>query len=413
MAKVIEIKTSPLHEWQRDLIKLYDENKKNSIITVLAQRQVGKSYALMILALRECINNPYFTTIILTPSYTLGRKFFNDLSKAIKGLPNIRNCNSSYFEITFTNGSVIKIRSSEQKQNLRGETCSLLIIDESAFIPLEVGLETFNYTNSTNGSIILSSTPKFKDENNLFYKFYKSAIEGQEGCYLIDFTKYDTSAMLDEKKKELFKKTMPFNIYQNEVLGQFLEEKSSVFGDFGKVISNYVHPYTQCYAGIDFATGVNADETAVAIFNENKKMVGLFHFNDVDTNETVVKVINILQSNKVNKAVIETNSIGRVFFDLMKEKINLYNLRTQLIPFTTTNQSKREIIQNLQLHIQNETITLLDDMTLKLQLANFEIKSTPSGLITYGNSSDTIHDDTVIATALALHAFKSGGYAVR
>ena len=413
MAKVIEIKTSPLHEWQRDLIKLYDENKKNSIITVLAQRQVGKSYALMILALRECINNPYFTTIILTPSYTLGRKFFNDLSKAIKGLPNIRNCNSSYFEITFINGSVIKIRSSEQKQNLRGETCSLLIIDESAFIPLEVGLETFNYTNSTNGSIILSSTPKFKDENNLFYKFYKSAIEGQEGCYLIDFTKYDTSAMLDEKKKELFKKTMPFNIYQNEVLGQFLEEKSSVFGDFGKVISNYVHPYTQCYAGIDFATGVNADETAVAIFNENKKMVGLFHFNDVDTNETVVKVINILQSNKVNKAVIETNSIGRVFFDLMKEKINLYNLRTQLIPFTTTNQSKREIIQNLQLHIQNETITLLDDMTLKLQLANFEIKSTPSGLITYGNSSDTIHDDTVIATALALHAFKSGGYAVR
>lgn len=413
MAKVIEIKTSPLHQWQRDLIKLYDENKKNSIITVLSQRQVGKSYALMILALRECINNPYFTTIILTPSYTLGRKFFNDLSKAIKGLPNIRNCNSSYFEITFTNGSVIKIRSSEQRQNLRGETCSLLIIDESAFIPLEVGLETFNWTNSTSGSIILSSTPKFRDENNLFYRFYKSAIEGQEGCYLIDFTKYDTSAMLDEKKKELYRKTMPFNIYQNEVLGQFLEEKSSVFGEFGKVISNYVHPYTQCYAGIDFATGVNADETAVAIFNENKKMVGLFHFNDVDTNETVVKVINILQSYKVSKAVIETNSIGKVYFDLMKEKINLYNLRTQLIAFTTTNQSKREIIQNLQLHIQNETISLLDDMTLKLQLANFEIKSTPSGLITYGNSSDTIHDDTVISTALALHAFKSGGYAVR
>lgn len=413
MAKVIEIKTSPLYQWQRDLIKLYDENKKNSIITVLAQRQVGKSYALMILALRECINNPYFTTIILTPSYTLGRKFFNDLSKAIKGLPNIRNCNSSYFEITFTNGSVIKIRSAEQRANLRGETCSLLIIDESAFIPLEVGLETFNYTNSTSGSIILSSTPKFKSENCLFYKFYKEAIDGEEGCYLIDFTKYDTSAMLDEKKKELYKKTMPFNIYQNEVLGQFLEEKSTVFGDFGKVISKFVHPYTQCYAGIDFATGVNADETAVAIFNENKKMVGLIHFNDVDTNETVVKVINILQSYKVNKAVIETNSIGKVYIDLMKQKINLYNLRTQLIPFTTTNQSKREIIQNLQLHIQNETISLLDDMTLKLQLANFEIKSTPSGLITYGNSSDTIHDDTIIATALALHSFKTGGYVVR
>jgi hypothetical protein len=413
MSSVIKIKTKPLHEWQQKVIDIYKQHPKNSIILIKSGRQRGKSYTIIILALYECINNHNQTCIIICPSYNLARKQFNDFSKAIKQLPITQSLNSSYLEITLTNGSVIKFKSAESRDNLRGETANLLIFDEGAFINLDTAMECFNYTNTTNGNIIIASTPKFKDDNNLFYKYYKEAIEGRNNCYLIDFNEYDTTSMLSVERMEMYKNTMPFNIYCNEILGEFLQEKSNVFGDFGKVVSNYVHPYTQCYAGIDFATGVNADETAVAIFNENKKMVGLIHFNDVDTNETVVKVINILQSYKVSKAVIETNSIGKVYFDLMKEKINLSNLRTQLIAFNTTNKSKREIIQNLQLHIQNETISLLDDMTLKLQLANFEIKSTPSGLITYGNSSDTIHDDTVISTALALHAFKSGGYYCR
>lgn len=411
--EIVKIKTKPLFDWQKDTIKLYDKHRENSVIVILSQRQVGKSYCLRILALKECINSYNRNVIIICPTYNICRNQFRELEKAIKKLPVIKSFNSSYFEIQFTNGSVLKFKSAESRDNLRGETAHLLIFDEASFISAETATECFAYTNSTKGTIIICSTPKFKDNNNFFYKYYRQAYLKKKNYYLIDYTKYDTSAMLSEEKLQMFKETMPTNIFNCEILGKFIEINSSVFGEFSKVIKNIQPFYNQTYAGIDFSTGVNNDETAIAIFNENKEMVGLHHFNDKDTVETVNYLINILIDYNIQKVVVETNSIGRVFLDLMKKEISKRNIPTQIIPFTTTNSSKREIIQNLQLNIQNETISLLDDMTLKLQLANFEIKSTPSGLITYGNSSDNIHDDTVIATALALYAFKVGGYAVR
>lgn len=411
--QVVKIKTKPLFKWQIDTINLYDKHRQDSVIVIKSQRQVGKSYCLKILALKECINSYNRNVIIICPTYNICRKQFLEIEKTIKKLPVIKSINASYFEVQFTNGSILKFKSAESKDNLRGETAHLLIFDEASFINLDTAIECFAYTNVTQGTIIICSTPKFKDNNNFFYKYYRQAYLKKKGYYLIDYTKYDTSELLSEEKLQMYKETMPTNIFNCEILGNFIEINSSVFGEFSKVINNNQPFYNHTFVGIDFSTGVNNDETAICVFNEHKEMVALHHFNDKDSVETVGYIINLFIDYNVEKAVIETNSIGKVFLDLIKKEISKRNLKVQLIPFTTTNQSKREIIQNLQLLIQNESISLLDDMTLKLQLANFEIKSTPSGLITYGNSSDTIHDDTVIATALALHAFKVGGYAVR
>lgn len=410
---VIKIKTKPLYAWQQKVIDVHKQHPKNSIILIKSGRQRGKSYTIIILALYECINNHNQTCIIICPSYNLARKQFNDFSKAIKQLPITQSLNSSYLEIILTNGSVIKFKSAESKDNLRGETADLLIFDEGAFINLDTAMECFNYTNTTNGNIIIASTPKFKDDNNLFYKYYKEAIEGRNNCYLIDFNEYDTTSMLSVERMEMYKNTMPFNIYCNEILGEFLQEKSNVFGDFGKVIKNPIHNEFNVVGGIDFSTGVNNDETAITLFNSYKEMTNLFHFNDKNTSETIDFIVNVIKEYNVNKLTIEINSIGKVFFDLLRNEISKQHLNCQLIQFTTTNKSKREIVQNLQINIQNETISLLDDTILKLQLANFEIKSTPSGLITYGNSSDTIHDDIIMSICLALHSLRSNNYAVR
>ena len=98
--------------------------------------------------------------------------------------------------------------------------------------------------------------------------------------------------------------------------------------------------------------------------------------------------------------------------DFLKREAMAKGLKCQFIPFTTNNSSKREIIERLQLEIQNQTITLLDDNALKLQFSQFQQKKTPSGVITYGNSSDSVHDDIVMATAFALSATRKGTYSL-
>lgn len=412
MSKIVKIKVNPLHKWQKDAINLFDKHPENSIITIKSARQRGKTYTLMILSLRQCINNENNTTIIICPSFSACRKEYKDFVKAVGKIPVVKCANSSYFEIDFVNGSVLKFKSAEQRANLRGDTADLLIFDEGSFIDMETALECFNYVNTTDGNIVIASTPTFKDDNNLFYKYYKSALYGEANCYYIDFCEYDTTAMLSTERMELYKNTMPYNIFANEILGEFLTLKNSLW-DFSKVLRNGTLPDGKLIAGIDFATGVNNDETAISVLNSQRQMVYLWHFNDKDTTETINFITNIIQQYHITKAVLEINSMGKTYKDLLKREVANKGIQCHLIDFYTSNSSKRDIIQNLQLNIQNETITLLDEQTLKLEFAGYEMKKTPSGVITYGNTSDRIHDDIVMATALALEGFKSGQYAVR
>lgn len=411
--KKIKINGQKLFEWQRDFFKLYDAHPKSSIITIKSPRQRAKTHTIINLVLRETINHPNYTAIIVAPSYQICRKQFKEFEKCLSPIPKlVKSSNLSFFEIEFTNGSVIKLKSAESKANLRGDTADLLIFDEAAFISLDTALECFSYTNTTAGNIILASTPTFESEDNLFYKYFKAAVDGEKGCYLIDFCDYDTSALMPTDRIELYRKTMPFNIFKNEILGQFLTTQSSLW-DIGKVLRNDVLNDGELCAGIDFATGVNNDETAIAIYNKQKQMVYLHHFNDKDSIQTVDYIINLLKSLNIKKICLETNSIGKVYLDMLKRQLSNNHLRVQIIEMVTTNSSKRDYIQNLQLEIQNGTCTLLDDFQLKLEFVGFQMKTTPSGLITYGNSTDSIHDDIVIASALGIWCFRAGRLNIR
>lgn len=407
------IKGQKLYPWQLAVFKLYDEHPKDSIITIKSPRQRAKTHTIINLVMRECINNPKYTAIIVAPTYQLCRKMYKEFDNNLSPIPKlIKSANSSYLEFEFYNKSQIKLKSAESRSSLRGDTANLLIIDEGAFVNLDTALECFNYTNTTNGNIIIASTPTFEDDNNLFYKYYKAALDGEENCYLVDFCNFDTTALMPVSRMELYKKTMPFNIYLNEIEGQFLTTKSSLW-DFGKVLRNDVLADNQLCCGIDFATGTNNDETAISVFNSKHQQVYLFHFNDKDSTETINFIVNVLKTNPIAKCCIETNSLGTVYRDLLKREIAKNRIRLQLIEMVTTNKSKRDYIENMQLEIQNQTCTLLDEHTQKIQFAQFEMKTTPTGLITYGNSSDVYHDDCIIANALALWCFKKGTLNIR
>lgn len=413
MIKKKTIKGQRLYPWQLAVFKLYDEHPKDSIITIKSPRQRAKTHTIINLVMRECINNPKFTAIILCPTYQLCRKMYKEFDNNLSPIPKlIKSANSSYLEFEFFNKSQIKLKSAESRSSLRGDTANLLIIDEGAFVNLDTALECFNYVNTTGGNIIIASTPTFEDDNNLFYKYYKAALDGEENCYLVDFCNFDTTALMPVSRMELYKKTMPFNIYLNEIEGQFLTTKSSLW-DFGKVLRNNVLADNDLVCGIDFATGTNNDETSISVFNSKHQMVYLWHFNDKDSTETINFIINVLKTNPIKKCCVETNSLGTVYKDLLKKEIAKNRIRVQLIEMVTTNQSKREYIENMQLEIQNETCTLLDEHKLKIEFAQFQMKTTSTGLITYGNSSDTYNDDIVISTALALHCFKKGMLNIR
>jgi hypothetical protein len=79
--------------------------------------------------------------------------------------------------------------------------------------------------------------------------------------------------------------------------------------------------------------------------------------------------------------------------------------------FTTTNDSKSKIVQQFQVSIQNNELTLINDEKLLQQMSQFESKLTSTGKVTYSAQRNG-HDDRVMATLIGFNSIKSGNYGV-
>lgn len=401
-----------LYPHQQALINLYDKHPKGSIICIKSCRQSGKSFTINQLILKECINNKKFRVVVICPSYQLCKQLFGEVESMIVDIPKLTtSINKSNFEITFFNKSTVQWKSIESGNRLRGDHCSLLVIEEAAFCDKATAEECFAYTNVQNSDVLLISTPKFKDENDLFYCYYSKALRGEPNCYHLNFTDYDLSMLLTPEKKEFYKRTLPKNIYLNEIEGQFLSNESELF-NLENVLYNGAIPDNQMVMGIDWCSGTNNDNTAISIFNSFKQMVALHTFNDKDANATIQYIIDILKEGSIKKCIVETNSIGKPMLDFLRKQISSNHIRVQIIEFQTSNSSKREIMEQLILEIQNKTITLLDNFQLKNEFMTLVQKRTPSGLVTY-SAIDGYHDDVPMSVCLALYGLKSGSYCIR
>ena len=80
-------------------------------------------------------------------------------------------------------------------------------------------------------------------------------------------------------------------------------------------------------------------------------------------------------------------------------------------PFTTTNATKAEIIRGLQNGFENGEIRILNDPILIGELQAYEQERTSSGLWKFG-APEGMHDDTVIALALAWYGISGGSWDV-
>ena len=77
-------------------------------------------------------------------------------------------------------------------------------------------------------------------------------------------------------------------------------------------------------------------------------------------------------------------------------------------PFQTTVRSKSPLIEGLSLAIERGELALLPDAVLLHELAAYSLERLPGGGYRYGAPSG-VHDDTVIAAALAWHGVRYGG----
>lgn len=390
--------------WQSDVFsKLRFLDHTGQTVVVKSPRQVGKSFFLKLALLYTALNKAHSKSVLLEPVGFQARRMQRELYKDLKKTGLIESSNLSDGYITFINGSEINFKSAEQGDSLRGLTVSgIFVIDEAAFISDSVYEITMPFCNVHRAPKLIVSSPLFKD--GFFYNEFNDISN-----LVFDWSrdKYDFSMFLSPEDYEKYKKKYTKMKFKTEVLGEFIEAWSTVFGDFKRCVC---HPtnLTPLYGGLDWGAGTGNDETALTLMNKDRQIVFRWTATDMEPTAQVEAIASILRTFPSLKAVyVEKNSIGQVYLSMLRKATdNIALIRA----FDTDNENKREMIENLVVAFEQNLIGIDDDPILQLQLASFEIKKLKKGY-TYGNDKDKTHDDRVMSLAFAYSMFnqKTGG----
>lgn len=395
---------APLWSWQKDFVKKFTELKPDDTLVVKKCRQVGCSFTLAQILFYVALNRPKSTSIYITINNSASRKQFQDMCESCTNSPLIKKQNESTLELSFINGSKIYFRSAESK--LRSLSCKrggILVVDECAFLNSDIWTQILPFTTVSHANKIVCSTPWSK--TSTFYNFCEQAKNNNKGYYYIDTASYDLSRFISEEQKLEYKKILSPAAYKTEILGEWLDSSSGVFGDYQSVFKEPEDLDPVC-CGIDFSVAVGGDDTVLTGFNANKEMVLLY--TDNSTEDPIVRAEKL--ADKINsyptikKVVCEKNSIGSTFISILKRRLRNPNV---IVEFTTSNSSKKDIIENLIALIGKKDITLLPDPKLDYEFGIFQLVELKNNNYTYAADTKvpSSHDDIVMATALACSSY--------
>lgn len=404
---MIEVKIGKMYPWQKPVYEAVtsDDGAGRRYLTV-AKRQVGKSIVAEYILLTYSLRRAGSISCCIEPTQSQCRRVFKQIVNAIGGTssPIIASANATLLEIEFTNGSQITFKSAEMDESaLRGLTVvhGVLVIDEAAFIEKDVFEILYPVVDATNSPVLLISTPLFCSGE--FYETYERGMKGDPMVRVFDWSEYDTSALLPPEKLEYYRQTLSPLKFQSEYLGRFIREGSYLLGqDFLKCVKGY-STKPPVYGGIDWGAH-GTDSTVLILMDENKAVTHIKRWTDVDSVDLIDMIaVEINRFPSLQSVQVEENSIGDVYFDMLKRKVK----KGLLKKFLTTNDSKRRVVERLISEIQTQVITLPNDAEVIKQMQHLGATKTPGGKLKY-EGMDGVHDDIPMCMSICLDLFKEG-----
>lgn len=388
-----------LNKPQQDMLALIEKNK---FVFAAMSRQIGKSVLCKVLCTKWLLE-PNKEIGYITPSLKLAKKFFNDLTGIIPESLLVKS-NASDLILQSITGSTLYFYSAEQGNRIRGVTFDYLVLDEAAFYKEDTGANHIWYsilqpTIKVKGKkIVMVSTPN--GQSGFWYDLIQKALKGQKGYAYIKRTIYDDSMCTDIEE---IKNSTPDLMFRQEFLCEFIAGANSFFTGYHNCYDdtmtfNWNQPL---WAGIDWSS-TGKDETIVTFINGLNQIIQYNIEGDLDSKYN--QIASILNKYSLKGVYAEDNSIGSVMINELKKQMRQKNV---LKPFTTTNDSKTEIVTELALSLEKEELTY-NDLQLDRQLGAFGYSVSKTKKLTFEGKGE--HDDRVMSLALALKAKKDMVY---
>ena len=211
--------------YQRDILESCTENKRLVVITA---RQVGKTscvaiFCLYFAFLSDLLKTPQ-TIVIASPTLRQSSEMFAKIKAFLNKSPTLRTfiTKETTSELELTCGSKIKtIPVGADGHGARGQTASVLVLEESSYIPTEVvNTVLIPMVSATNGQIVQIGTPWGRNH------FYEASRSSQWTVVHYD---YSVCPLISREFIAEQKASLTDFQFKTEYLAQFVDQTSCFF----------------------------------------------------------------------------------------------------------------------------------------------------------------------------------------
>ena len=421
--EVVKIKLynpSKPQRWINDLV--YKD--KPFISCINFGRQTGKSFWGLMDMVTRGMNNPRIKIRFIVPSYSLATKHMQTIDNIFFGNEQVK---SSIFkkirykeqEYVFHNGTVASFLSAEAEDNLRGDTCHFMYIDEAAFIKESTFTEILlPMLTRTKGRMAMFSTPNGK---NWFYDMYVKGTNKKNSSLVKSITATYKDLYGEDDYEDILKvimslkQSLSVNSFNREVLAQFISDKSlfsnvsecrksiewyNNYLEESNVVVSGVSLKPKKYIGIDI--GVIDDYTVLTCIDSNGVVVDIDRFNmsnekysHKDFKDRIKRFYNKHDKDLI-AAYMEINNKELLFDELIDD--GLYKLNE----IRTSASNKPKMVDLLVKKFDDCDIVIPYNEQLEKELYAFSsVQNKVTGKWQY-KGSDNIHDDMVMSLVIAV-----------
>ena len=304
------------------------------------------------------------------------------------------------------NGSRIEFHSAHAPDHLRGAGLNLVIIDEAADVNEYAWKHVLKpMLLESQGRALILGTPR--GTNNWLHKLFLLGRQPEHAKTYGSFQKKSADnpdirpADLDEYRLEMTELE-----FRQEFDAEFVDGAGSVFPTVLECVSGETLPYGRLgklyVTGIDL--GEHQDYTVIcSVSFGDERLEGFWRFHQIGWNEQLVRIREHLRRFP-GPCVIDATGVGD---PIVQQMMRVFPSRVH--PFRISAQSKNEIVKGLGMALEQKCLKLANEPQLIAELQSFQRldDGSPSGLPRYG-APKGLHDDGVIALALAWWGLKSG-----
>lgn len=314
--------------------------------------------------------------------------------------------NDTEMYIKMVNGSLWMLGGADEPTSWKGTNPIDIVLDEYAEMKEQIWTEILRPILTENkGTITFIFTPKGRNHAWKIFEYAKKCKESTGRKYLLwDYFFYnvnDTNAISEEDLEEA-KRDMPEAMYRQEFLCEFIDNAGLFFRRIEQNLWNGeidINNNKQFQLGADLAK--YNDWTVLTPFDLHTFRAGNFErFNQIDWNLQKARIEAMARRYTQGtegscKIMLDATGIGDpIFDDLQKQNLNIE-------PFKFTETSRKQLLENLAILLEQDKIKIPDNEILINELKSFQYQLGERGKIKI-KVPEGLHDDVVISLALAV-----------